>query len=306
MQYLEEWLEANDGHSIPVKVWRPRQPERILVIIHGMAEHAARYAPLAEWLTEQQVAVVALEQRGHSDDCPDEDLGHLADHNGWQKAVSDVGQVIHYARELEPGLPLTLFGHSMGSFVAQCVVQQFGDDLDALVLGSTNRINRPLLLASKQVVNLVGLLSGFRNASGFIETVNFGAYNRHFKPNRTDFDWISRDSAQVDAYIDDAYCGFACTPQFWSDLIGGMLTIRPETWPKDLPVHLMSGTDDGLGEWGRGIRRHIEALKAAGVQVASTRLFEGGRHELINEINADEVWQHLESCLARQNRRSQA
>jgi len=291
MQYLEEWLEADDGHSIPIKVWRPRQPNRTLVIVHGMAEHAARYAPLAEWLTEHQVAVVALEQRGHSDDCPDEHIGHLADDNGWQKAVDDVAQVIRYAQQLEPGLPLTLFGHSMGSFVVQCVAQQYGDEIDALVLGSTNRINRPKLLASKAVVKLVGLLSGFRNASGFIETVNFGPYNRRFKPNRTNFDWLSRDTAQVDAYIDDAYCGFACTPRLWSDLIGGMLSIRPHTWRKDLPVHLLSGTEDGLGEWGRGIRRHIEALKAAGVQVASTRLFEGGRHELINEINADEVWQ---------------
>ena len=302
MQYLEEWLEADDGHSIPIKVWRPRQPDRTLVIVHGMAEHAARYAPLAEWLTEHKIAVVALEQRGHSDDCPDADLGHLADHNGWQKAVDDVAQVIRYARQLEPGLPLTLLGHSMGSFVAQCVAQQYGKEIDALVLSSTNRINRPMLMASKQIVNLVGLLSGFRNASGFIESVNFGPYNRRFKPNRTDFDWLSRDTAQVDAYIDDAYCGFACTPRLWSDLIGGMLSIRPQTWRKDLPVHLLSGTEDGLGEWGRGIRRHIEALKAAGVQVASTRLFEGGRHELINEINADEVWQHLESCLASRQR----
>lgn len=302
MQYLEEWLDAEDGHSIPVKVWRPRQPERLLVIVHGMAEHAARYAPLAEWLTEQQVAVVALEQRGHSDDCPDEELGHLADTDGWQKAIHDVGQVIHYARALEPQLPVTLFGHSMGSFVVQCVAQQYAQDIDALVLSATNRINRPMLKASKLIVNLVGRLRGFRNATGFIERVNFGAYNRHFKPNRTDYDWLSRDTTQVDAYIEDAYCGFACTPRLWSDLIAGMLTIRPETWAKDLPVHLMSGSEDGLGEWGRGIARHIDDLNTAGVQVASNRLFEGGRHELINEINAGEVWEYLYSCLARSHR----
>lgn len=298
MQYLEEWLDASDGHKIPVKVWRPRQPERMLVIVHGMAEHASRYAPLAEWLTEHQVAVVALEQRGHSDDCPDADLGHLADQDGWQKAVDDVAQVIAYARQLEADLPLTLFGHSMGSFVVQNLVQHYGDEVDALVLGSTNRINRPLLWLSKLTVNLIGLLSGFRNASGVIERVQFGSYNRRFKPNRTAFDWLSRDPDQVDAYLEDAYCGFACTPRFWSDLIGGMLSIQPQTWPKNLPVHLMSGSDDGLGEWGRGIRRHIDDLRAAGVRVESTRLFDGGRHELINEINAEEVWHYLQNCLA--------
>lgn len=302
MQYLEEWLEAEDGHKIPVKVWRPRQPDRVLVIVHGMAEHAARYAPLAEWLTERQVAVVAIEQRGHSDETPDEDLGHLADHNGWQKAVSDVIQVVAYAKQLEPGLPLTLFGHSMGSFVVQHVIQQDGAALDAVIISSTRRPNRPMLRASKLAVAVIGTLTGWRNASGLIEKIEFGAYNRKFKPNRTNSDWISRDTHQVDAYLEDAYCGFACTPRFWSDLTGGLIGIRPQLWPQDLPVHLMSGTDDPLGGMGKGIRGYVEDLRRAGVRVESARLFEGGRHELINELNAEEVWQHLESCLARQSR----
>ena len=302
MQYLEEWLDSSDDHQIPVKVWRPRQPDRLLVIVHGMAEHAGRYAGLAEWLTEQNVAVVALEQRGHSDDCPPEDLGHLADHDGWRKAVDDLDRVIDFARQLEPALPLTLFGHSMGSFVAQCYVQQAGAKLDALVLGSTNRINRPVLLGGLVTARLIGLLTGRRNRSGLIERIQFGAYNRQFKPNRTEADWISSDPAQVDDYLADAYCGFPCTPTFWADLIGGMLSIRPALWPKDLPVHLMSGTADPLGEMGKGIRRHIEDLRAAGVRVDSARLFDGGRHELLNEVKADEVWQHLLTCLATDNR----
>ncbi|WP_108126594.1 alpha/beta fold hydrolase [Saccharospirillum mangrovi] len=302
MQYLEEWLETDDGHAIPVKVWRPRQPDRILVIVHGMAEHAARYASLAEWLTERQVAVVAIEQRGHSDDCPEEDLGHLADHDGWQKAVNDVIQVVAFAHQLEPGLPLTLFGHSMGSFVVQNVVQQDGTALDAVILSSTRRVNRPLLRLSKLAVAVIGTLTGWRNASGLIEKIEFGSYSRKFKPNRTDFDWISRDTDQVDAYIEDAYCGFPCTPRFWSDMTGGLIAIQPQLWPRDLPVHLMSGTDDPLGGMGVGIRGYIEDLRRAGVRVESTRLFDGGRHELIHEINAGEVWQHLESCLASQTR----
>lgn len=299
MQYLEELLPASDGHEIPVKVWRPREPDSVLVISHGMAEHASRYAPLAEWLTEHDIAVVAVEHRGHSDDCADEDLGHYADSDGWNTVVTDLDEVVTYAKSLEPGRPVTLFGHSMGSFIAQSYTQRFGDRLDALVLCATNRINRPQLRVSKLLVDLIKAVRGPRRVSDLIEGMTFGAFNKKFKPNRTSHDWLSRDAVQVDAYLEDAYCGFGCTTQLWSDFIGGMLTIDPTHWRKDLPVHLMSGTDDPVGEMGRGIRRHIDDLRSAGVMVASTRLFDGARHELINEINADEVWEHLLTCVAR-------
>ena len=298
MQYLEELLPAGDGHDIPVKVWRPREPNAVLVISHGMAEHAGRYAPLAEWLTEHKVAVVAVEHRGHSDHCDDRDLGHYADSDGWNKVVTDLDAVVSYAQSLEPGRPVTLFGHSMGSFIAQSYAQRFGDRLDALVLCATNRINKPQLQVSKWLVDAIKAVRGPRHVSDLIEGMTFGAFNKPFKPNRTSHDWLSRDPAQVDEYLDDAYCGFGCTTQLWSDFIGGMLTIDPNRWRKDLPVHLMSGTDDPVGEMGKGIRKHIEAIRAAGVTVGSTRLFEGGRHELVNEINAREVWEHLLSCIA--------
>lgn len=298
MQYLEELLPARDGHEIPVKVWRPRQPRALLVISHGMAEHASRYAPLAEWLTERDIAVVAVEHRGHSDHCEDEDLGHYADEDGWNKVVTDLDEVVTYAKKLEPGCPVTLFGHSMGSFIAQSYLQRFGNRLDAVILGSTNRIDRPKLVMAKLLVDTIKAIKGPRHVSPFIDNLSFGAFNKLFKPNRTTHDWLSRDPNQVNAYIEDAYCGFGCTTQFWSDFLGGMLTINPTHWRKDLPVHFMSGTQDPVGEMGKGIRKHIVAAESAGVTVASVRLFEGGRHELVNEMNALEVWEHLLGCIA--------
>lgn len=299
MQYLEELIDTPDGHTIPVKAWRPREPRAMLVIAHGMAEHASRYAPLAEWLTEQEVAVVALEQRGHSDHCPDEDLGHYADEDGWNKVLSDLTQVVDFARELEPTCPLTLFGHSMGSFIAQAWIQRYGDRIDNLILGSTNRINLIEVKASKALVHTIKALRGPRHVSGLIQALTFGKYNRAFRPNRTSHDWLSRDQAQVDEYLADPYCGFGCTTQLWSDLIDGLLSIDPTVWRKDLPVHILSGTADPVGEQGVGIGKHIAALKAAGVNLASVKLYEGGRHELVNETNAREVWQHINDCLVR-------
>ncbi|MEX0624251.1 alpha/beta fold hydrolase [Saccharospirillum sp.] len=298
MQYLEEWLTTPDGHTIPVKVWRPRAPTATLVIAHGMAEHASRYAALADWLNDHDIAVVAVEHRGHSDDCPEADLGHYADQDGWNKVITDLDQVVDYARSLEPDAPLTLFGHSMGSFIVQVYSQRFGDKLQGLILCATNRINRPQLIVSKLLVNAIKAVKGPRHLSPLITNMTFGAFNKTFKPNRTTHDWLSRDNAQVDAYLDDAYCGFDCTVQLWSDFIGGLLSIDPHQWPKNLPVHVLSGTMDPVGEFGKGIGKHIEAFKAAGVNLASTRMFEGARHELVNETNALEVWEHLASCVA--------
>jgi alpha-beta hydrolase superfamily lysophospholipase len=299
MQYLEEWLTASDGHAIPVKVWRPRTPQALLVIAHGMAEHASRYAPLADWLNDRNIAVVAVEHRGHSDDCPEKDLGHYADQDGWNKVITDLDNVIDYARSLEPNAPLTLFGHSMGSFIAQVYAQRYGKKLDGLILCATNRINRPQLVVSKLLVDAIRAVKGQRHLSSLVTRMTFGAFNKAFKPNRTSHDWLSRDEAQVDAYLEDAYCGFDCTVQLWSDFIGGMLGIEPRKWPKDLPVHVMSGTRDPVGEFGKGIGKHIEAIEAAGVTLASVHLFEGARHELINETNALEVWEHLQGCVVK-------
>lgn len=299
MQYLEEWLTSNDGHLIPVKVWRPRAPVAIVVIAHGMAEHASRYARLADWLNDREIAVVAVEHRGHSDDCDESELGHFADQNGWSKVITDLDTVIDYAQSLEPEAPLTLFGHSMGSFIAQAYAQRFGKKLQGLILCATNRINRPQLILSKLLVDAIKSVKGPRHLSPLITRMTFGAFNKAFKPNRTSHDWLSRDTAQVDAYLEDAYCGFDCTVQLWSDFIGGMLSIDPRQWRQDLPVHIMSGTMDPVGEFGKGISKHIEAIRAAGVKLASVRLFEGGRHELVNEINAHEVWEYLAECVVK-------
>ncbi|MHA7878615.1 MAG: alpha/beta hydrolase [Saccharospirillum sp.] len=299
MQYLEELLDAPDGHAIPVKAWRPREPQALLVIAHGMAEHAGRYAPLAEWLTEQGVAVVALEHRGHSDQCPDDDLGHYADADGWNKVLNDLTQAVDFARELEPGCPVTLFGHSMGSFIAQAWVQRNGEAIDNLMLCATNRINRLELTLSRGIVDLIKAVRGPRHVSQIIDAMTFGKFNKAFEPNRTSHDWLSRDPAQVDEYLADPYCGFGCTTGLWSDFIGGMLTIDPATWRKDLPVHILSGTADPVGEMGAGIGQHITALKAAGVNLTSVQLYDKARHELVNETNAREVWQHINQCLVR-------
>ncbi|WP_404365305.1 alpha/beta fold hydrolase [Marinobacter sp.] len=296
MIHTEHFLPAGDSHLIPLKSWLPAKPQSALLIAHGMGEHAGRYAALAEWLNQRDVAVFAIEHRGHGPHCERENLGHYADTDGWNRVVSDLGIAVSHVRECFPALPLTLFGHSMGSFISQAFAQRHGDQIDNLVLSATNRINHRQLRASQALVNGIRALKGKRYVSPLIGRLTFGAFNRAFRPNRTTHDWLSRDAAQVDRYLADPYCGFGCTTQLWSDFLGGMLAIDPGQWRRDLPVHILSGTADAVGEMGRGVKQHIRAIRSAGVTGGSERLFEGGRHELVNEINAEEVWLHLLDC----------
>ncbi|WP_372965177.1 alpha/beta fold hydrolase [Marinobacter sp.] len=290
-------LTTDDGHRITGTLFQPDVPAACLVISHGMAEHGNRYSELAQWLCGHNIAVIACHHRGHGPDCPEADLGHYADTQGWQKVVGDLGLVIHYAHEAFPGLPVSLLGHSMGSFIAQSYAQQHGNTLDTLILSATNRIHRPELLASRFLVGLIRLLRGKRHKSRLITNLTFGKFNRMFRPNRTDCDWLSRDEQQVDRYIADTLCGFECSAGLWHDFLSGMLSIHPRQWRKDLPVHLLSGAEDPVGEMGKGIRQHFQAIREAGIHKVTFRLYERGRHEILNELNAEDVWQHLLQCI---------
>ena len=290
-------LTSDDGHRITGTLFQPDTPVACLVISHGMAEHGNRYTALAQWLAENNVAVMTYHHRGHGPDCAPAALGHYADRQGWSKVVSDLGRVINQARQTFPGVPVSLFGHSMGSFIAQSYAQQHGDGLNTLILSATNRIHRTELQASRLLIGLIRLVRGKRHKSPLIANLTFRKFNRQFQPNRTDCDWLSRDEQQVDRYIADPACGFECSAGLWHDFVKGMLSINPSVWRKDLPVHLFAGTEDAVGEMGKGIRQHFQSIREAGIHKVTLRLFEHGRHEMLNELNAEDVWQHLLQCI---------
>lgn len=286
-------LSAPDGYTLHLTLFAPEHPRAVLVISHGMAEHGNRYRELAHWLTDRDIAVITYHHRGHGPECPPADLGHYSDDAGWQRVVDDLHRVLLAARQRFPGLPVNLLGHSMGSFIAQSCAQQYPGAMDTLILSATNRIHRPSLTASRLLVSLIATIRGQRHRSPLIGRLTFDTFNKAFAPNRTGSDWLSRDPAQVDRYEADPFCGFHCSAGLWRDFIGGMLTINPTHWRRDLPVHLLSGTHDAVGEMGKGVRQHFQAIREAGVERVTLRLFEGGRHELMNESNRLEVWQYL-------------
>jgi len=287
-------ISAADGTSLHTYRWLPDGPPRAIVqIAHGMAEHAARYERFAQALTGAGYAVYANDHRGHGQTATTQAHGYLADRDGWNTVVADLGAVTEFARAEHPGVPVVLFGHSMGSFLSRAYAALHGARLAGLVLSGTAGNPGPLAAVGKGVAQVQGRLRGRKHQSGLMNTLTFGQYNSAFKPNRTDFDWLSRDEAEVDQYIADPLCGNVFTTSFYSDLLGGVQQVnRTSAYaavPRDLPVLVISGSLDPVGADGKGPREVAEAYRSAGVSDVTVTLYPDARHELLNETNRDEV-----------------
>jgi alpha-beta hydrolase superfamily lysophospholipase len=297
-------LDRPDGVKLALYVWpAPSGPIKAAVqIAHGLGEHAARYDRLAQALTRAGYAVYASDHRGHGQTArkPD-DYGHFADRDGWTRVVEDLHAVNAYIARERPSLPRVLFAHSFGSFVAQDYLSRYGDTLVGAVLSGTNSGVATAVKLGLGVAYLERLRLGAHNKSKLLFANSIGAYNKRFAPTRTASDWLSRDAAEVDKYVDDPMCGFDLTVQGWIDLMGGLIRIEhpalQQRVPKSLPVYLFAGDQDPVGRAGKGPRALLAAYQRAGLSCVSLKLYEGGRHEMVNELNRDQVVDDLVTWL---------
>lgn len=304
MQEREFTLKNSDGHTIFVRQWLPEggiaNTRTVIHINHGMAEHSARYAPIAERLTQVGAAVYAHDTRGHGRSVQGNDLlGHYADHDGWNKVISDVAVVNEYLRQEHPALPLVILGHSMGSFVVRCFIQRYPNTVNAVMLSGSASHSLIDIAKAHAGIALEMWRLGPKGRSPLLDMLTVGTYNKVFEPTRTVADWLSRDPREVDKYVNDPLCGYLCTNQFWSDLIGGIEEIRTprnlRKIPKTLPMLIFSGEKDPLSfnESEHGITKLAHLYENAGLQNVAVKLFPNGRHEILNETNRLEVIQFL-------------
>lgn len=284
-------VAAGDGTPIFVRRWpAPGEPRAVVQIAHGLAEHSARYARLAAALNAAGYEVWASDHRGHGPACPAADLGHFADADGWRQAAGDLWTVNRRIAAEAPRVPLVLFGHSMGSYLARSLAAEHSDALAGLVLSGSDGPPAAIETAARLLARIERLRLGPRGKSGLLHKLIFGDANKPFQPARTEFDWLSRDPDEVDAYVADPLCGFPATVQLSLDL----LSARPfalgaaslATVRKDLPIYVVSGDRDPVG---RNIKGLLRDLEAGGFQRVTARLYPDGRHEMFNEINRDEV-----------------
>ncbi|MDE3176997.1 MAG: lysophospholipase [Pseudomonadota bacterium] len=300
MQAETTTIPRPDGHAIFTRVWRPDAAAKAVVqIAHGLAEHSARYARLAEALTAQGYAVYAHDHRGHGPNCVAADLGFFAETDGWRKLLDDIDAVAARIGGDLPGLPRVFLGHSMGSFLGQTYIAERGADLAAAVLSGTSGPPPAILPLGKRIVAFERWRLGPRGKSPLVQALLFGEQNKPFRPARTPYDWLSRDHAEVDKYVADPLCGFRLTNQLAADLVGALADLASPRLaariPKTLPIYVFSGARDPVGAKLQGL---LDVYRDAGLSVTA-KIYPDARHETLNDVNRDEVTRDLIAWLAR-------
>jgi len=287
-------LNVADGHTMHYYRWMPAgDPVATVQIAHGMGEHALRYDWTAGHLTDAGFAVYAQDHRGHGASSTPESYGDMGQ-DGWNRTISDAAELTKYMKSKHPGLPHALVGHSMGSMLAQQYLYRFGKDLDAAVLSGSPGLGSPFQLwLSHTIARFEAWRHGADGHSDLLQNLLFGKSNEPFDgPNATGFEWLSRDSAQVNLYVDDPACGFVLRAGSVANLMAGAREARKKSFiadiPAELPVYVFAGQADPVHGEERGLNRLLARYRAQIKQV-EYRLYPDGRHEMLNEANRDEV-----------------
>lgn len=303
----KEWTRKASGEPgrIFSRSWKSEDtPAKAVVeIAHGMAEHSARYDAFAAFLAERGYAVYMNDHAGHGRSA--QINGHFADKNGWENVVSDLNALMDQAAENHPGLPLFLMGHSMGSFLSRSFLTRYGTRLSGCILCGTMGKN-PGVKPGKALASLQCRLRGPRSRGKFIDKLAFGSYNKRIEQPVNQFAWLSRDEDICKSYAADKMCGFEFTAAGYRDLFTGLEEISSPTWaanvPKEVPIYLIAGTEDPVGNYGEGPKQVAEQLKAAGVKNVELKLYPGMRHELLNELGKEQVYSDILAWLEKREK----
>lgn len=284
--------QADKYQTVVFPYFTEKEPLGSILILHGMAEHYERYLPFARFLNDNGYDVFLYNHRGHGKDTKFEDLGHFDDRDGSEKVIGDAISVLRYVKENNRGSRTILFGHSMGSLIARNVIQRF-DDIDACVICGTAHMPPIASRFGMMLASLIKTFKGPRYRSTLINDIAVGYKDFAKISNRTSFDWLTRNDNIVGAYISDPYCGYLCTCSFFYDMI--RFTYRaalPKLIKKtrrDLNIFIISGSHDPVGSYGKGIASLFASLQKYGFTNVDCTVYEDCRHELLNELNSDEV-----------------
>ncbi len=298
-------LTASDGAPVSVYTWLVETPKMAVQIAHGMGEHAQRYDWLAQQLNAQGYSVYANDHRGHGvtgEAC----LGYMGP-DGWNRLLADAYELNQHIRNTSQDVPLILLGHSMGSMMSQQYITRYGASIDGLVLsGSPGFKAKSINPIPRWILGFELRRHGPAAQSSLMQSLLFGSANKPFDgPDATGFEWLSRDADEVAKYVDDPKCGFVISTGSLKDLYAGSAAAsNPEAIdaiPKNLPIYVMSGTEDPVHSEQGDIERLLTAYRAAGLSDITVQWYAQGRHEMFNEINKEEVVADLAGWLQRFN-----
>ncbi len=301
---IKEWFRpASSGWGMVFsRRWlnEEREPKAVLVIAHGMSEHSGRYDHFARFLAEKGFAVYMNDHPGHGRSA--QIKGHFADKDGWEHTVSDLNALMDQAAGNHPGLPLFLMGHSMGSFLTRCYIVRYGQRLGGCVIcGTMGQI--PGVPLGRALASAQCRLLGPRSSGKSIDKLVSSGYNKRIEHPVNASAWLSRDDAVCKKFQADPLCGFPFTAGGYRDLFTGLSEISSPHWPsrvpKELPILLIAGEEDPVGSYGQGPRQVTEALRRAGVRDVTLKLYPGMRHEVLNELGKETVYEDVLGWLSK-------
>lgn len=305
MREREFYLPSSDGmHQLRCMEWIPDGTiKAVLQITHGMVEHIERYREFCVWMAERGIVVIGHDHLGHGKTVSNrEEFGYFGSKDGMTHVVKDIRRVTVYSKKKYPDQKLILLGHSMGSFLARKYLSVYKDGPDGFILMGTGAPPEALVSAGSLLAGSMRKLKGEMYRSPLLYKLSLGNYNAKFKPVKTPYDWLTRDESLSKDFGEDESCQFIFTTAAYQDFFRLILNVAKEEMAgharTDAPILIISGDNDPVGDNGKGVRKVYERLHKAGVDRLEMVLYEGARHEILHEINRQEVFEDLYEWIA--------
>ncbi len=294
----DSFQSTNKKNTIVYRVYSPTTtPKAVVQFCHGMAEHAKRYEAFGTYLAQNGIAFCINDHLGHGESVQNENqLGYFGEKHGWKLLVSDAEKLTYILKKKYPNVPFIIAGHSMGSFVVRAYLSMYKDLADgAVIIGTGNATS--LIKIGESMAKAVALFKGKQHHSKWLDNMSFASYNERISNAVTPFDWLSRDAQNVKLYIDDPLCGFIFTTSGFADISSMIKFVSTKKWAdsinKKIPILLTSGDADPVGGYGELVTKVYNMLKSSDVNDVTLKLYEGARHEILNETNRQEVYEDM-------------
>lgn len=283
--------------EVHTSLFKPQQePKAIIEIVHGMSEHRKRYDDFAKFLSNHGYVVVTFDLPGHGEACAKEDLGYFGDKGGWDNLLHSVREVYEDIHKAYPDLPFFLFGHSMGSMLSRCYLQDHDEDLKGLILSGAPNY-QPMAVLGLFLAKVLGATKGKKNHSLIMGMLVTGGFSKAIKDAKTPLDWLSRNEKNVETYLEDPYCGFPFTLQGYADELSGLIRLHDEKRYQvknpSCPILFVAGAEDPCTGGEKGLEDSVGTLKKAGYVDITEVVFEKMRHEILNETEHEKVYQTI-------------